>query len=362
MTPPAELARIAAQRRDLHAALAANPAAYPDLVDWLRHSPDPAVLAALRVRDLFGVQAVDASVAPPPPPPARPQPGVHTTTPDRTIRKGSGRLVALIAAGALVAAVAGAVVVGHRDGDTGSASGGDDSAYTTESGETGTLTPQPDATPTPTSSAPLGTVRWSLKSASGYSEQVAVSVGALITGAQLQEVSVDYASTDDPAGGTVLLSDVCTIDPDSDVAIPVTVTATSTTADFQAYLSYGVRAVDVPDPDYVAPTSLGGDTRFEAASVYSDGDTECNSLTTEGANTVWRTPVDEGRTITDIFYVVVHDYRTPAAPGGDASVLGQVRLIPSSSSASSADDNTRELYAPDPGQPTLALDGTTHSD
>ena len=46
-TPAAELARIAASRPDLHPALAANPATYPDLVDWLRTSPDPAVQAAL---------------------------------------------------------------------------------------------------------------------------------------------------------------------------------------------------------------------------------------------------------------------------------------------------------------------------
>ena len=34
-TTAAELARIAASRPDLHAILAANPATYPELVDWL---------------------------------------------------------------------------------------------------------------------------------------------------------------------------------------------------------------------------------------------------------------------------------------------------------------------------------------
>ena len=50
VTPAAELARIAASRPDLHPALAANPATYPDLVDWLRTSPDPAVQDALARR------------------------------------------------------------------------------------------------------------------------------------------------------------------------------------------------------------------------------------------------------------------------------------------------------------------------
>ena len=46
-TPAAELAHIAASRPDLHPALATNPATYPDLVDWLRTSPDPAVQTTL---------------------------------------------------------------------------------------------------------------------------------------------------------------------------------------------------------------------------------------------------------------------------------------------------------------------------
>ena len=46
-TTAAELARIAASRPDLHAILAANPATYPELVDWLRASFDPAVQIAL---------------------------------------------------------------------------------------------------------------------------------------------------------------------------------------------------------------------------------------------------------------------------------------------------------------------------
>ena len=46
-TTAAELARIAASRPDLHAILAANPATYPELVDWLRASSDPAVQIAL---------------------------------------------------------------------------------------------------------------------------------------------------------------------------------------------------------------------------------------------------------------------------------------------------------------------------
>ena len=49
-TPPAVLAEIAAQRPDLRPAVAANPSAYPGLLQWLAGLGDPAVDAALRAR------------------------------------------------------------------------------------------------------------------------------------------------------------------------------------------------------------------------------------------------------------------------------------------------------------------------
>ncbi len=63
-TPAAELARIAASRPDLHPTLAANPATYPDLVDWLRTSPDPAVQTALTQRTTPPAQPEPAQAAP----------------------------------------------------------------------------------------------------------------------------------------------------------------------------------------------------------------------------------------------------------------------------------------------------------
>ena len=63
-TPAAELARIAAARPDLHPALATNPATYPDLVDWLRTSPDPAVQAALAQRTTPPAQPEPAQAEP----------------------------------------------------------------------------------------------------------------------------------------------------------------------------------------------------------------------------------------------------------------------------------------------------------
>jgi len=49
-TPAAELARLAYERVDLRASIAANPATYPELLTWLGELGDPAVDQALQVR------------------------------------------------------------------------------------------------------------------------------------------------------------------------------------------------------------------------------------------------------------------------------------------------------------------------
>src|SRR5690625_283402 len=49
-TQPAILGEIATHRPDLRPAIAGNPTAYPDLLDWLANLNDPAVNAALAAR------------------------------------------------------------------------------------------------------------------------------------------------------------------------------------------------------------------------------------------------------------------------------------------------------------------------
>ena len=126
-TPAAELARIAASRPDLHPALAANTATYPDLVDWLRTSPDPAVQTALAQRATTPAQpeptrtkteapakAVDASAA-------APSAKAGGTTPRRILRRRPLAIAAAALAVVLVLAVGGAFAWTrtHRGNPTG---------------------------------------------------------------------------------------------------------------------------------------------------------------------------------------------------------------------------------------------------
>mgnify|MGYP000846409830 FL=1 len=116
-TPAAELARIAAARPDLHPALAANPATYPDLVDWLRTSPDPAVQTALARRTTPPAQPEPAQAAPAQTEApaqaegadaAAPSAKASGTTPRRILRRRPLAIAAAALAVVLVLAVGGA--------------------------------------------------------------------------------------------------------------------------------------------------------------------------------------------------------------------------------------------------------------
>ncbi len=73
-TPPAVLAELAGRHPDLHARIASNPAAYDDLVEWLRGSGDPDVAAAIAARSAqqAPVEAQPAPVEAQPAPAAGP--------------------------------------------------------------------------------------------------------------------------------------------------------------------------------------------------------------------------------------------------------------------------------------------------
>lgn len=101
-TSAGELARIARVRPDLHAALAANPSTYPELVEWLSLSPEPAVQAALRTRTATaGIMPAPGSPPDAPAPPHAPAPGVpkHRSRHLLTATLGVALVLALVGGG-----------------------------------------------------------------------------------------------------------------------------------------------------------------------------------------------------------------------------------------------------------------------
>ncbi|MEO8527891.1 MAG: PQQ-binding-like beta-propeller repeat protein [Pseudolysinimonas sp.] len=105
-TDPAHLAEIAQQHPELAATVAANPATYPGLLEWIVQHGDAAAKAAARVR--MGISAT-----PPPPPPAATAPSVasplviagsgpHLSARAFAIGGGVLAVIALIVVGVLV--------------------------------------------------------------------------------------------------------------------------------------------------------------------------------------------------------------------------------------------------------------------
>lgn len=93
LTPASVLAQIAAERPDLRPYLAVNPAAYPELLDWLAQLGDPAVDAALAYRAAQAQPAVVGNAMPTSVPPGVRAWETAATTPElATAPKVSGQI------------------------------------------------------------------------------------------------------------------------------------------------------------------------------------------------------------------------------------------------------------------------------
>ena len=175
----------------------------------------------------------------------------------------------------------------------------------TEATSSEPTTPQTLSTPSPTPSKPtsngktVGSVTWSLRSTSGYSETLDVAVGDIVSGDALKTVSLDYTvgEGERATSSSMPLTNICTIDPQKDAAVRVKVTGTSTTAGgFVTYLSYSIGARIAHSDTYKRPTSMSDSSRLEAAHVYTGGNFECADLSSYGggANANWTTPRNAG--------------------------------------------------------------------
>ena len=351
------LARIAANRPDLHPTLARNPSTYPELLEWLEYSPDPAVHRALHDRDA-GATAPTGSGGPPLTPPvsdpsAQEWEGGGAATPSdhKTALVGPvilGVLIAVIIGGGIIASI------GHRDqldALASESSAAASSATPSESpSEAEIFTPPP--TPTISASTPLGSTTWTLTSPSGHTEKLTVSVSEPVTGTQLDGVAIGGGLFESPT----YLSDVCSIDTARDAVVPVHIEATNTTSGVGTALSYALTAVPYSTGYYVAPTTLNSIARFAVAATYADHQNACDSLVDSGANGYWNATYAQGESGSKDVYIVIHDYVTPSTPQGDSQVLHLVRLIPFASTSDS--DTNGEFYQPDEANVPLGLDGT----
>lgn len=107
-TSGSELANIAGQRPDLHAAIAGHPNAYPELLNWLAATGNPVVIAAVEAR---AAQPYPFSNNVPPYATQPPGP-VALGAQQPPVKKKTGLIIGLVAAGVVIVVILGVVVLG----------------------------------------------------------------------------------------------------------------------------------------------------------------------------------------------------------------------------------------------------------
>jgi hypothetical protein len=186
---------------------------------------------------------------------------------------------------------------------------------------------------------------WHEDGGNGYTYDVSLVAGEPTTGAT-------------GSGSTV--GSVCTdFNPATDIAVPYTLTVTSTTKSFAipslsvALYPYGVKGVNLASGSWYTGSNLFSATdigTYEAEEFYSGNGSKCwqpgQSLSAGLLNVQWSSGLEAGATSTWNFNFIVKGYKNPSHPDGNPALLSGIALSPellifwTSSAKAIALDNT----------------------
>lgn len=206
-------------------------------------------------------------------------------------------------------------------------------------------TPQVDTTPSPTPApttaaavtGPLTTADhvWHYTNQNGYGYDLSIAMGA----AEHYVPGMVLSDAQDRKIGSS-----CSIDPRTDAVIPVRLTVTATTSQFDTTVSVRTILTAVSSASSTSKVDYHGagtapkrdDDRVSVEKYYAGGP-ECaqmSSVNTWGSGqpkaiTVkWEKPLSPGDSISHRFVIVIKDYYSPATPEGDSAYLEAVGLRP----------------------------------
>jgi len=161
---------------------------------------------------------------------------------------------------------------------------------------------------------------------SGYSYTSKMTIGA---------PQKYVAGATHPGSSANLYGSGCSIDPQTDVVIPVTWTATATTAGYDTDIQMSA-LIYRSGVDYtgagIAP--FDGDSRIGIEQYFSSGP----KCTTESSTNIWgyghsdgfgvsfNDPVPTGSSVSHSLTIVIHNYYTPATPDGDTALLSWISI------------------------------------
>lgn len=170
---------------------------------------------------------------------------------------------------------------------------------------------------------------WTFANQAGYSYEMRIALG----------LPTRYRAGDTLSGpsNTAEIGSACTVDPKTDVVIPMRWTATATTKGYDTEISMRalILATGVQYSGHgIEP--LAGDSRVSVEQYFSDGpECEVESSTnnwgyggSSGFDVHWTNPVAAGSTVTSYAAIIVKNYYTPAAPDGDPELLNWIGICP----------------------------------
>jgi hypothetical protein len=195
----------------------------------------------------------------------------------------------------------------------------------------------PTATPSP-SPAPASShsATWSFSNSQNYTYDMTLSLGELIKGS----AAAGVAHPDEPK---FVVGANCPIDAVTDAVIPGSMTVTATTVGFATPISARFRLTD------------GGsdlNSRFDGKISVDVDYGQCFALNSEnysltgGVGVTWQTPFTKGESGRMNFFIIIHDYYSPANPNGDTGYLSGEEVVPDLGGTNTSQAEIDKIYRP----------------
>ncbi len=176
---------------------------------------------------------------------------------------------------------------------------------------------------------------WQYADAAGLTASVYPTISSLSP--TPSTIELKYGFTKEDGWSTAELGKICTVDDQRDAAIEITAILMNTTAGNDLGLGWSTELRYIASADegekYSPETSLAPEDRFKFVTIFSDGESVCESALAaeyEGLGGYGMTRSEASapnESSKDRVYLLIKDYYGPATPDGDTELLSVYGLV-----------------------------------